>query len=191
MTECDYKGGRFLGQEHYGRTNKFVNFLKKADLIASHGFVAASSVCALVTEPVKWSPLRQEPEAPSNNATSRNCLLATPYSSRSRGSAFHPRREPGDAKARDYFDASPERTVDRIRYSLCGVFLIFSDSTILVIKRSCDCSIPDTYNIDNCCIYSPIGTPLCFDKDQRVGFKKFPGFEKLLIVRTFYSGQLQ
>ncbi len=49
----------------------------------------------------QWSPLRQEPEAPSNNATSRNCLLATLYSSRSRGSAFHPRREPGDAKARD------------------------------------------------------------------------------------------
>jgi hypothetical protein len=24
----------------------------------------------------KWSPLRQEPEAPSNNATSRNCELA-------------------------------------------------------------------------------------------------------------------
>jgi hypothetical protein len=24
----------------------------------------------------KWSPLRQEPEAPSNNATSRNCARA-------------------------------------------------------------------------------------------------------------------
>ncbi len=50
----------------------------------------------------KWSPLRQEPEAPLNIATSRDCLLATPHSSRSRGSAFHSRREPGDAKARDY-----------------------------------------------------------------------------------------
>ena len=49
----------------------------------------------------QWSPLRREPEAPLNIATSRNCLLATPRSSRSRGSAFHPWREPGDAKARD------------------------------------------------------------------------------------------
>jgi len=36
-----------------------------------------------------------------NNATSRNCFLATARSYRSRESAFHPRREPGDAKARD------------------------------------------------------------------------------------------
>jgi len=49
----------------------------------------------------KWSPLRREPEAPKNNATSRNCFLATARSYRSRESAFHPRREPGDAKARD------------------------------------------------------------------------------------------
>jgi hypothetical protein len=46
----------------------------------------------------EWSPLRQEPEAPLNNATSRNCLLAHLHA---RVSAFHPRREPGDAKARD------------------------------------------------------------------------------------------
>ena len=59
----------------------------------------------------QWSPLRQEPEgAPTNNATSRNCLLATARSSRSRGSAFHPRRAPGDAKARD-FKPGPVGTV--------------------------------------------------------------------------------
>jgi hypothetical protein len=50
----------------------------------------------------EWSPHRQEPVAPSNNATSRNCELATArLSSLARVSAFHPRREPGDAKARD------------------------------------------------------------------------------------------
>jgi hypothetical protein len=47
---------------------------------------------------VKWSPLRQEPEALLNNATSRNCLLAHFHA---RVSAFLPRREPGDVKARD------------------------------------------------------------------------------------------
>jgi hypothetical protein len=46
-------------------------------------FISATSlvVLALVTTNLlfsmrKWSPLRQEPEAPSNNATSRNCELA-------------------------------------------------------------------------------------------------------------------
>ncbi len=38
----------------------------------------------------KWISLRQEPEAPLTIAASRNCLLATPCSSQSRGSAFPP-----------------------------------------------------------------------------------------------------
>ena len=50
----------------------------------------------------EWSPLRQEPEAPSNNATSRNCLLApTRHLVPGASKRFPPRREPGDAKARD------------------------------------------------------------------------------------------
>ncbi len=87
------------------------------ELIGNYTGVKARTVGLYVNGSVlEWSPLRQEPEAPLNIATSRNCLLATPRSSRSRGSAFHPRRdlprtlmsacramsgEPGDAKARD------------------------------------------------------------------------------------------
>ncbi len=48
----------------------------------------------------KWSPLRQEPEAPLNNATSRDCALAlTRLASASK--RFPPPAEPGDAKSRD------------------------------------------------------------------------------------------
>ena len=54
---------------------------------------------------IKWSPLRQEPEAPLNNATSRadratlrDCACA---SVQARVTAFLPRQEPGDSKARD------------------------------------------------------------------------------------------
>ncbi len=33
---------------------------------------------------MQWSPLRQEPEAPLNNATSRNCALAPAWLSHAR-----------------------------------------------------------------------------------------------------------
>jgi hypothetical protein len=49
----------------------------------------------------KWSPLRQEPEAPHKQRDLPELLTRDRPSYWSRGSAFHPRREPGDAKARD------------------------------------------------------------------------------------------
>jgi hypothetical protein len=49
-------------------------------------------------------PLRQEPEAPSMNATSRDLTAPTRLRLRkcqARVAAFLPRREPGDSKSRD------------------------------------------------------------------------------------------
>jgi hypothetical protein len=50
----------------------------------------------------EWSPLRQQPEAPLITrppGTANSRLRST--SCQARVSAFHPRREPGDAKSRD------------------------------------------------------------------------------------------
>ncbi len=56
----------------------------------------------LAIEFFQWSPLRQEPEAPTNNATSRDCLLTTTHSAGREEALSSPRsREPGDPKARD------------------------------------------------------------------------------------------
>ncbi len=100
----------------------------------------------------KWSPLRH-PACPAcgdlsghlNNATSRlhptitereelsvewNCLLATDCSYRSRGSAFHPQRELGDAKARDSRDPEPV---------FADEFLSLRTGRVPLPERSGDC----------------------------------------------------
>ncbi len=51
-----------------------------------------------------WSPLRQESEAPPNDATSRNCEFAMRGIAVPRASErLFPRRQPGDCKARDSY----------------------------------------------------------------------------------------
>ncbi len=51
---------------------------------------------------MRITPTKDQPEAPSNNATSRNCELAMRATDVSRASErFSPRWEPGDCKARD------------------------------------------------------------------------------------------
>jgi hypothetical protein len=57
----------------------------------------------------EWSPLRQEPEAPLNNATSRDCELAPVWLLRgTREYALSTPAGPGDAKSRDCLKDGPD-----------------------------------------------------------------------------------